>query len=175
MAATRVSQAEFNKVYAESLDAINSGLALQFDKANQYKQINQITISAISQATGGFENAGNDIFIKYLVVKGTVPTFLATTPPIPFPFPGSGAPEFDGQCVEYAFKNTSLGDNPHITFEPPLLFDPDQVVTVYFNNGYNAASGAQNDVTIAVSVLGEYIPRRNANLTREQYLNPKIK
>lgn len=175
MAVQRTSNAEFNKVYSLALDTIGSGLALEFDKPNQYKQINQLMISAISMATGGFKNGADDLFVKFLIVKGTVPTFVATTPPIPNPFPGLTGTEFDGQCLIYGFKNTSLGDSPLITFDPPLLFDPTQEVTVYFNNGYNGASGTQNDVIIAVTVLGEYIPTRNAQLTKEQYLNPKIK
>lgn len=174
MAIRRVENAEFNRVYSIALDTINSGLILEFDKANQFKKINQITLNAVDMATGGFKSGVNDLWIKYMIVKGKVTTALSTSPPIPNPFPSNAGNEIDGNYIEYAFKNTSLGDDPHITYNPPLLFDPDQEISIYFNNGYESSAGAQTDALITVTILGEYVPRRNAALTKEQYLNPSI-
>lgn len=174
MSFRRVENAEFNRVYQQPLTAINSGLALEFDKPNQFKKINQITLCAVDAVTGGFKSGANDLFVKYMIIKGKLVTALSTSPPIPNPFPATAGNEIDGNYIEYAFKNTSLGDDPHITFNPPLLFDPDQEITVYINNGYESSAGAQTDVIITVTVLGEYVPRRNAALTKEQYLNPVI-
>lgn len=175
MAVIREENAEFNKAYSGELNTLGSGIALEFNRS-QFKQINQICLSGIVTATGGFKNGANDVFVKYEIVRGRVDTFLATSPPIPQPPPVSPpiGEETDGRVIEYGFKNISLGDDPHITFNPPLLFDTDELVTVYINNGYDAAAGTRTNVIVAVSVLGKFIPKTNAMLTKEAYLNPTI-
>lgn len=176
MAILEINEAPFNKITtATLLDTINSRIYLLFNKPNHFKRIDQIMIDAIDIASGGFQSAaGVDFLIQVTIIKGRQTTFLASTPPIStspaFPSPQ----QFEGDVICNRFLNVTKGQNV-LTFQPSLLFDAAQWVAVTIPQAFRADTGATIDVNATATVFGSYLPRRNANLTKEAYLNPDLK
>lgn len=168
--------ANFNQSYKLSLDTLNSGLVLIFNKPGQYKRLDMLSVSAIVNTTGGFKSAlgvagdyssGSDVFIKYQIFKGRITTLLATSPPIATAISGT---YYEGTMIEESFFR-STSNNPHIIYSPSLIIEPDQELCVYVNNGYSGIDGARTNVTVSVTAFGRYIAVQNAELTKESYLN----
>lgn len=160
--------AQFNYRYSLDLNTINSGLVLYFDQQNQYKRIDKIAIAGYSDDTGAPINAlTHSVFVSYRLGKGNVQTLLASSPWLNV---GAGSPEIIGTEIEKNSVNLLYG-TPYIEFTRPLLIDPTEVFFFQVIAGYDDTTGAQNDVFVACTVYGEYIPERNAGLTKERYLN----
>lgn len=173
MGQTIVTQARFNFVYSEQLTAINAGIALQFDQQAVFKTVNALSLAAVDIASGGFlVGAGDPIFIEWKIIKGVMKTFLASSPPIPSPWPLNN--EIEGDYIAQGYWSPSEHP-PVINFTEPLSFDSSSILTVCVKAGYDGLTGARKNAGILVSVLGQYTPIRNANLTKQQYLNPNLK
>lgn len=173
MGQTIITQARFNLVYSEQLTAINAGLALQFDQQGVFKTINALSLAAVDLTSGGFQTGVDDpLYIEWKIVKGIIKTFLATSPPIPSPWPLNN--EIEGDYIAQGYWSPSQHP-PVINFTEPLSFDSSSIMSVMIKAGYDGQTGVRKNAGILVSVLGQYTPIRNANLTKQQYLNPNLK
>lgn len=169
--------AKFNYAYLHTLDTIGSGLFLRFDQRGQFKRIKGISLSVVSNVSGGlWDVTPGDTFIRWSIIKGDLIYSVISSPPIPVTPPvGGGTPYtslIDGELMNWNLFNAM--ESLPVNFNPHLTVDANSMATVWINNGYAGANGAQKDVNVSVTVWGEYIPIRNSKLTKEEYLNPTI-